>query len=79
MYKLVTLSKPVEGGVARLETWIRSEIAIQGVVLDKLKDAEFGLIRSGWMVESVGASERAENTLISQSHSHDRLSKNCDM
>jgi hypothetical protein len=79
MYKMVTLSKVVEGGVARLETWIRSEIAIQGVVLDKLKDAESGEIRNGWTVESVGATGRPEKELISRSHAHDRLSKKCDL
>ena len=79
MYKMVTLAKPVEGGTARLETWIRSEIAVVGAVLDKLKDVESGEVRYGWTVESVGDGERPEKLLIAQSHRHDHLSKKCDL
>ncbi|HSH95284.1 MAG TPA: hypothetical protein VK968_14145 [Roseimicrobium sp.] len=79
MYKLATLSKPVEGGIARIETWIRSEVAIEGKVLHKLKDTETGAIRSGWTVESVANAERPEHILISRSHRHDHLSKRCDL
>jgi hypothetical protein len=79
MYRFATLVKPVEGGVAKMHTWIRSEIAIPGALLDKLKDVETGVIKNGWTVEWVGDCDRPEHVLISKSHRYDDLSKKCDL
>jgi hypothetical protein len=50
-YKQCCLSKPVEGGTAYMHSWIRSEIAMPGQVLDKLEDSETGVWEFGWKVK----------------------------
>ena len=79
LYTLATLAKPVEGGTARLETWIRVEVAVVGRLLRNLKDADTGEVRHGWTVESVGDTQRAESTLLARLHKHGDLSRKCDM
>lgn len=64
MYQMCELTKPVEGGVARMISWIRSEIAIPGRRLRGLEDSDTGRIEHGWTVESVARPAYPENVLI---------------
>ena len=59
--------------------WIRSELAVVGLVIDKLKDVDSGLVRSGFTVVNASAEERPESLLISKLHKYDDLSKKCDL
>ncbi len=81
MYKLVTLRKDNGDGTFTVmwSQWIRSELAVVGNVIDKLKDADSGVIRSGFTVVSASAEERAESLLIPKLHKYDDLSKKCDL
>jgi hypothetical protein len=64
MYQMCELTKPVEGGVARMISWIRAEIAIPGRALRGLEDSDTGRIEHGWTVESVANPPYAENVLM---------------
>ena len=83
MYKLCTLAKLTEEGYpAFFISWIRSDIAILGAIIDNLKCTETGRIKNGWTVHSVGEGydcERPEWILIPKSHDYDKLSTECDL
>src|SRR4051812_7378521 len=64
MYKMCELTKPVEGGVARMISWIRAEVALPGRLLDRLEDTDTGRIENGWRVESVALPAYPENVLM---------------
>jgi hypothetical protein len=55
------------------------EVAVVGRVLTNLKDADTGVVRHGWTVESVGDTVREESTLLARLHKHGDLSRKCDM
>lgn len=79
MYKMCSLTKKVDDGVLIIQnTWIRSEIAVIGNVLDKLKDVDSGIVRDGWTVESATVEERPESYLMARVHGYDDLSTKCD-
>ena len=61
MYKMCELTKPVDGGVARMTSWIRAEIAIPGKTLDRLEDTDTGRIEHGWTVASAALPAYPEN------------------
>ena len=53
MYVQFELSKRMEGGgVARMVSWIRQEVALPGRLLRGLEDTDTGRIESGWRVDS---------------------------
>jgi len=68
MYLMCQLSKPVEGGMARMTSWIRQPIAVQGRVLDRLEDTETGVIEAGWRVDSASGPAFPESLLMKRSH-----------
>jgi hypothetical protein len=71
MYKCVTLTKPSPDGIGTLviqNTWVRSEIAVVGAVLDRLECSETGQIRSGWKVVEVADVERDGRYLLPRAH-----------
>jgi len=67
-YKQCNLCKPVDGGMAFMTSWIRSEIAMPGKVITKLEDTETGVWENGWKVIDASASEMPEHLLIQRSH-----------
>lgn len=75
MYRQCVLTKPLDGGTAYMVSWIRSQLAVIGKVLDKLEDAETGRLEYGWKV--IEASEQAmpEGLLIHQAHNYDRMKR----
>jgi hypothetical protein len=64
MYQMCELTKPVDGGVARMISWIRAEIAIPGRRLKGLEDTDTGRIEHGWTVESAGQPAYPEHVLM---------------
>lgn len=70
MYQMCDLTEPVNGGVARMTSWIRSEVAIPGKMLDRLEDTDTGQIENGWSVESAALPAYPENVLLRQSRDH---------
>ena len=79
MYKQCTLRKPVEGGTAWMVSWIRSQVAVVGRELDRLEDAETGVIESGWFVHDVTEPAMPEQLLIRQAHNYDRMRRKSDI
>jgi hypothetical protein len=80
MYKMCDLIKVIEGTTYRIfNTWVRSEIAIPGKTLVKLKDVDSGVVRDGWTVLDASKEERPESYLVSRLHKHSDLSTKCDM
>ena len=72
MYKMCELFKTVDGGVARMMSWIRAEIAIPGKTLDRLEDTDTGRIESGWTVVSATLPAYPENLLMVRSRDYKR-------
>lgn len=70
MYKMCELSKEVEGGTARMTSWIRAEIAIPGEVLDRLEDTDTGQIEHGWTVVSAAAPAYPEFVLMARARDY---------
>lgn len=68
MYLLCHLSKPVEGGVARMTSWIRQAVAKPGAVLSRLEDTETGVFETGWRVDSASGPAFPESLLLKRSH-----------
>jgi len=81
MYKLVSLWKDNGDGTVTVmwSQWIRAELAVVGNVIDKLKDVDSGVIRSGFTVIDAAEEQRPESLLISKLHKHQDLSKKCDL
>jgi hypothetical protein len=81
MYRLVSLRKDNGDGTVTVmwSQWIRSELAVVGNVIDKLKDVDSGVIRSGFTVVDASDEQRAESQLISKLHKYEDLSKKCDL
>ena len=52
MYKQCELTKPMDGGVARMVSWIPQKVAVAGLRV-RLKDSESGQWTEGWTVENV--------------------------
>src|SRR5687768_7134558 len=78
-YLQCQLSKPVEGGVARMVSWIRSEIAVPGNLLGALEDTDTGRIETGWRVESASGPAMPEGVLLRQSRDHRRQRQASDI
>ena len=70
MYQMCELTKPVDGGVARMISWIRAEIAIPGRRLKGLEDTDTGGIENGWTVESVATPAYPEEILMRQARDY---------
>jgi hypothetical protein len=70
MYQMCELTKPVEGGVARMVSWIRAEIAIPGRQLRGLEDTDTGRMEHGWTVASVARPAYPEDLLLRQSRDY---------
>ena len=70
MYKMCQLSKPVEGGTARMISWIRAEIARPGNVLNRLEDTDTGRVESGWRVDWATLPAYPEDVLMLRSRDH---------
>ncbi len=68
MYLLCQLSKPVEGGTARMTSWIRQVVAKPGAMLAGLEDTETGVIEVGWRVDSASGPAFPESLLLKRSH-----------
>ncbi len=68
MYLMCQLSKPVEGGVARMTSWIRQAVAKPGAVLGRLEDTETGVFETGWQVDSASGPALPESLLLKRSH-----------
>jgi hypothetical protein len=78
-YMQCQLSKPVEGGVARMVSWIRSEIAVPGRLLAGLEDTDTGRIETGWRVDSASGPAMPEHVLLRQSRDHRRQRQASDV
>jgi hypothetical protein len=68
MYLMCQLSKPVDGGIARMTSWIRQAVAIPGTLLDRLEDTETGVIEAGWRVDTASGPAYPESLLMKRSH-----------
>jgi hypothetical protein len=69
-YRMCELTKPVDGGVARMISWIREEIAIPGQTLMRLEDTDTGVIENGWTVESAATPAYPEELLMRQARDY---------
>ena len=73
MYKMCELTRPVEGGVARMVSWIRAEVAVPGNVLRRLEDSDTGRVEAaGWRVEWATSPAMPEDVLVRQSRDYTR-------
>ena len=79
MYVMCQLSKDVDGGVARMTSWIRQAIAVPGNVLDRLEDTETGCIQSGWRVETASGPALPEGLLTKNAHDYDKMKRRSDI
>jgi len=70
MYKMCELTKPVDGGVARMISWIRADVALPGKVIDRLEDTNTGRIESGWRVEWATLPAYPEDVLMVRSRDY---------
>ncbi|HWE93811.1 MAG TPA: hypothetical protein VG269_07580 [Tepidisphaeraceae bacterium] len=52
MFKQCELTKPVDGGLARMISWIPAHIAVLNAIV-ALKDSESGERTAGWRVANV--------------------------
>jgi len=69
MFKQCELTKTLQGGVARMISWIPQEIAIAGAVV-ALKDSETGDRSTGWFIEHVGQAPLSGKILERQSRDY---------
>jgi hypothetical protein len=69
-YQMCELTKPVDGGVARMISWIRAEIAIPGRKLKGLEDTDTGVIEQGLTVESAATPAYPEELLMRQARDY---------
>jgi hypothetical protein len=72
LYKMCELTKPVDGGIARMISWIRAEVALPGRVLDRLEDTDTGQMETGWKVEWATLAAYPENVLMHRSRNYTR-------
>jgi hypothetical protein len=79
MYKMCALSKPVEGGTARMISWIRAEVALPGRVLDRLEDTDTGRIENGWRVDWATQPAYPEDVLMHRSRDYRRQREASDI
>lgn len=68
-YKQCELSKPIDGGVMRMISWIPATIAIAGKTVG-LKDSETGEQTSGWRVENVTEPAIDSRIILQQSRDY---------
>jgi hypothetical protein len=79
MYQMCELTKPVDGGIARMISWIRAEVAIPGKKLDRLVDTDTGVIENGWTVESAALPAYPETTLMRQARDYKKQRQASDI
>ena len=79
MYVQCELTKAVEGGVARMVSWIRQAVAVPGKVIDRLEDTETGAIENGWTVENVTYPALPEKALLRNAHDYDKMKRRTDI
>jgi hypothetical protein len=80
MYVQCELSKRTpDGGVARMVSWIRREIAIPGNLLGRLEDTDTGRFETGWRVDSAGGTPMPEKVLMKQSHEYTKQRRASDI
>ncbi|HET6247383.1 MAG TPA: hypothetical protein VFE47_06780 [Tepidisphaeraceae bacterium] len=77
MYKQCELTKPMDGGLGRMISWIPQRIAVVGKVVT-LKDVDNGTLTAGWRVENVAELLLSEKILQRQSRDHLRTRKASD-
>ena len=70
MFKQCELTRPQDGGLARMVSWIPERIALAGAVV-RLKDPETGSWTEGWTVENV--TEPAVPAALLERQSRDHL------
>ncbi len=78
MYKQCELTKPLEGGLARLVSWIPARIALSRAVV-RLKDPETAEWTEGWTVENVTEPAVPAKLLERRSRDHLRTRKASDI
>jgi len=78
MFKQCELTKSVDGGVARMISWIPQNIAIAGALVS-LKDSESGDQTSGWRVIYVGEPALDAKVLERQSRDYRRTRNASDV
>lgn len=78
MYKQCELTKPLDGGLARMVSWIPENIAIVNATV-RLKDDETGAFTEGWKVENVTEPALPLKVLSRQSRDHLRTRKASDI
>lgn len=69
MFKRAELSRPVEDGVEKMQSWIPSDIAIVGATV-RLKDNETGIWTENWKVDSATLPEVPESILVKRSRDY---------
>ena len=69
MFKQCELTKPLDGGLARMVSWIPERIARAGAVV-RLKDPETGDWTEGWTVQNVTEPAMPASMLERQSRDH---------
>jgi hypothetical protein len=80
MYVQCELSKPIEdGGVARMVSWIRREVALPGRLLRGLEDTDTGRVETGWRVDSAGGAAKPEQLLMKRSRDYTKQRKASDI
>ena len=80
MYVQCELSKRMEdGGVARMVSWIRREVAIPGRVLRRLEDTDTGRVEHGRRVDTAAGTPMPENVLMRQSRDYTKQRKASDV
>ena len=80
MYVQCELSKRMEdGGVARMVSWIRQEVALPGRLLRGLEDTDTGRIEHGWRVDAAAGVPMPESVLMRQSRDYTKQRKASDI
>jgi hypothetical protein len=69
MFKQCELTKSLDGGIARMISWIPDEIAVAGATV-ALKDSETGERSTGWFVACVGQTPLSGKILERQSRDY---------
>ena len=77
-FKQCELTKAMDGGLARMVSWVPEKIAVAGAVV-RLKDAETGLWSGGWTVANVAGAALPGKVLERQSRDHLRTRNASDV
>jgi hypothetical protein len=77
-YRQCELTRPQDGGLARMVSWIPESVAMAGAVV-RLKDPETGAWTAGWTVVGVSEPALPARLLERQSRDHLRTRKASDV